>query len=214
MVHHVGRRFAKDCEGKLEPATEIGHQHFDACGGGMLAYGAYAIHEMPCSAVAQVVAVHAGYDNVFESQSRYRPSKIQRFLGIGRERPPMPHVTERTAAGTQVAGEHECRGALPETLSDIGAGSLLAYRMQAMVSQNALDLREARTMTGLHTYPLGLAQRFNRHDLDRDARRLTAPFLFLSDDAHGSARNRLSANLLLSTSMASTIPTSRNCVTR
>mmetsp|Transcript_9919 Transcript_9919/g.23262 ORF Transcript_9919/g.23262 Transcript_9919/m.23262 type:complete len:203 (-) Transcript_9919:1259-1867(-) len=128
---------------------------------------------MACAAILQVVAVHAGDDDVLELQRRNRLGQVQRLVHVQRVRAAVAHVAEGAAAGALVAHDHEGRRALAEALADVGAAGLLADGVQLVLAQDLLDLVEARARrTSLDADPLGLLQHFGRHDLDRDARGL------------------------------------------
>src|SRR6266487_49559 len=189
VVHHVGRRFGQDVEGALEAATKIRHQDLDPRGGRYLAHLADAIPEMPRAAVAQVIAVHAGDDDVREPEGGDRLGEIQRLVGIQRQRTAMRDVAERATPRADIAHDHEGRRALAKTFADVRTGGFFADRVQMMLAQDLLDLVEARARRRAHADPVGLFQPLGHNDLDRDARGL-GPALLLDAGRVGWDRRR------------------------
>ena len=124
---------------------------------------------MSGAAVAQVVPVDAGNDDVSQLHCGNRAREIRRLVGIGRLRPAVRHSAERAAARAQVAKDHEGRGALAETFAYVRAGGFLADGMQVVVAQRLLDFLEARAAGRLDADPVRLFQRSDRNDLDRIA---------------------------------------------
>jgi hypothetical protein len=68
VVHHIGRRAFQDLEGPVHAAAEVGRQDLDARLGRELARLLDAGDEVAGAAVAQVVAVDAGDDDVLQLQ--------------------------------------------------------------------------------------------------------------------------------------------------
>ena len=170
VVHHVRRRRRQDVERAIEPAAEIGHQHLDLRCGRVLAHRADAVDEVLRAAVAQVVAVDAGDDDVAQSLSAaIVRARLTRLVGVERQRPAVADVAERAAARADVAHDHERRRALAEALADVRARRLLAHRVQLVLAQDLLDLGEARRRRRAHADPVGLLQPLGGDHLDRDA---------------------------------------------
>src|SRR5688572_28784690 len=138
----------------------------------MPAHRGYAVAEMLCSAVAQIVAVDAGNDDVTKLERRNGAGEIDRFRGVRRKRSAVSDIAERAAPRAQVPEDHESRGALAETFSDVGAGSFLTDGVQRMAAQDFLDFPETLAGAPPDPYTVGLAQTLRRHDPDRIARGL------------------------------------------
>ena len=174
VVEDVRQPLAEDVEGDVEAAAEVGDQRFDGRRRRGLAYGADDIDKMAGSAVAQVVAVDAGDDDILQLERGNRIRQFSRLVRVGRQRLAVAHVAERAAAGADVAEDHEGCRAAPEALADVGAGGFLADRVQLLLAQHGLDLAEAPgAVAGLDADPLRLLERgIDRDDLDRDARSL------------------------------------------
>src|SRR5258706_7658740 len=185
VVHHVWRRGGEDLERALQAAAEIRHQDLQRGRRRGLADLADAVDEMLRAAVAQIVAIDAGDDDVGKLELRDRLGEVPRLLGVGRERAAVRDVAERAAPGADVAEDHERRRALAEALGDVRARRLLADRVQALLAQDALDIVEARVgRRGAHADPRRLRERLARHDLDRDARGFLRAFLFYAGFTH------------------------------
>src|SRR5712691_1074851 len=137
-----------------------------------------------------------------------------RLLGIGRERPAVGDVAERAAPRAEVPEDHEGRGALAEALSDIGAGRLLANRVEIVLAEDLLDCVETRAGRGrAHPNPFGFRKPFLRHDRDRDARLRRASFLF-SRRRHFSMSSTIrSASARPSSSVPAATPSAEAWVT-
>src|SRR5258706_10213939 len=146
---------------------------------------------MPGTAVLQVVAVAAGDDDVGELQHRDGLGEVARLVGVGRERPAVRDVAERTAPRADVAQDHEGRGALAEALADVRARGFLADGVQLLLAQDALDVVEARIGRGrAYADPGGLGQHVRaRHDPDRLLRAL---FLYARFTHFPGSRGKLS----------------------
>ena len=179
VVHHIGRRGLQDVQRAVVAAPEIGHQHLDLGAGRQLAHLADALRKVAGATVAQVVAVHAGDDHVFQLQLGNRLGQVDRLVRIQRVWPAMAHVAKRATAGALVAHDHEGGRAFAEALADVGATGFFADRHQLVGPQHILDLVKTRGgRAGLDADPLRLLQHLGRHDLDRDARGLGLAFLF------------------------------------
>src|SRR5437868_3769149 len=101
-----------------------------------------AFDKMRGAAIAQVVAVDAGDDDVRELQRGDRFGEVPRLLRVGRKRPAVRDVAERAAARADVSQDHEGRGALAEALGDVGAGRLFAHGVQLLLPKNAFYFME------------------------------------------------------------------------
>ena len=179
VVKDVGQGAAEDVEGDLHAPAEVGNQGLD--GGGRREFAGVAddVDEVLGAAVAQVVAVDAGNDHIFELESGDRLGEFARLVRVGRQGLAVADVTERAAPGADVAEDHEGRRAAPEALADVGAGGFLADGVQLALTQHGLDLAEAPgAVAGLDADPVGFLEwGVDRHDLDRDARGLQLALL-------------------------------------
>src|SRR5688500_2719515 len=171
VVQDVGRRRGQDFQRDVQAAPEVGDQDLEPRARRSLAYLRDAVDEMPRAGILEVVAVHAGDDDIGQIEPGYRLGQVARLLGVGGERPAVRHVAERAAPGADVAEDHEGRRALAEALGDVRTRSFLAHRVQAVRPQDVLDLVEARVgACRAHPYPRRLGQRRARHDSYRLAR--------------------------------------------
>src|SRR6185436_6723948 len=111
---------------------------------------------MLSDAIAQIIPIRAGDDDILESHRSKRRRKMNRLLSVGCERAAVSHVAERAAARAQVAENHERRGSFPEALTDIRAGGFFAHRMQLVLAQNLLDFMEPLAGWCLYANPVRL----------------------------------------------------------
>ncbi len=202
VVHHIGGCLGEDLERALGATAEVGRENLDARLRRLLAHLTDAIHEVTRTAIAKIIAVDAGDHHVLQFQSRDRGRQVVRFVGVEWVRTAMSDIAKRAASRALVTHDHERGRAVTEALADVRARGLLAHRMQAVLTQDLLDLVETRGRRScLHADPFGLLQRWRRHHLDRDARRL-GPGLLLGCrvvvfergiGGHGHAQFRQSA---------------------
>src|SRR5439155_22635976 len=129
--------------------------------------GADAVYEVLRTAVAQVVAVDTGDDDVAQVQRGNRLREIERFLRVERQRTPVADIAEGAAPRAEIAHDHERRRALAEAFADVRARGLFAHRVQAVLAQDLLDLGKARRRWRAHADPVGLFQALGRDDFDR-----------------------------------------------
>ena len=172
----------EDLQRDVHPATKIRNQHFDACFGTGSAGLTNTFDKMLGTAVAQIVTIYRGNDDVIEAHRGDGARQFLWLVGIERIRATVAHIAEGTAAGTDVTHDHEGGRALAKTLVDIGAGRFFTHGVQLVVPQGVLDLVETRGFfrrTELDADPVRLLEFLGRHDLDRDARRLVGATEFL-----------------------------------
>ena len=178
MVHHVRRRCFEDFQRAVVAAPEIGRENFDLRAGRKLADLPDALYEMAGAAVAQVIAIHAGDDHVFQAQLGDGAGQIQGLILVQRVGAAVAHVAERATACALVAHDHEGGRAVAEAFADVRARGFFAHRVELALAQNLLDLVEARGgRAGLDADPLGLFQHFALLHLDGDARKLGSGLL-------------------------------------
>src|SRR5688572_18444201 len=82
VIHHVRRALRENIERKVQAAAEVRNQNFDRGSRRMPAHRGYAVAEMLCSAVAQIVAVDAGNDNVTKLERRNGAGEIDRIRRV------------------------------------------------------------------------------------------------------------------------------------
>jgi hypothetical protein len=139
--------------------------------------------EVRCTAVAQVVAIDAGDDDVLQLQRGDGPGQVERLVDVERVGAAVADIAEGAAPRALVAHDHEGRRALAEALADVRARGFLADGVQAVLAQELLDLVETRDLgragrAGLDADPVRLLQHLaGRHDADRDARGLRVGLL-------------------------------------
>ena len=127
VVHHVGRVFRQDFQGDVEPAAEIGYEDFNFGVGAGFADFVDAVGKMLCAAVAQVVPVHGGDDDVFQLHGGHGFGKVFGLVFVQFVGTAVPYVAEGAAAGADVAHNHEGSGAVAEAFADVGAGGFFAH---------------------------------------------------------------------------------------
>ena len=158
VVEYVGQRLAEHVDGDLRAPAKVGNECLDGGRRRLVAYGGDDVDEVLGAAVAQVVAVDAGNDDVAQFQVRDAVGEIGWLFGVGRQRFAVADVAERAAARADVAEDHEGRRAAAEAFADIRAGGFLADGVQLLLAQHRLDLAEAAgVVAGLDADPRRLA---------------------------------------------------------
>src|SRR5438552_3616294 len=192
VIHDVGWCGGEDLERAVEAAAEIGNQNFDGRARTVFPDGADAVDEVLGAAVAQVVAVDAGDDDVAQTELGDGLRQMTGLVRIRRERTAVRHIAEGAAPRADVAEDHEGRGAFAEAFGDVRARRFFAHRVQLLPPQDVLDLVEARVRARrTHADPRRLGQgRAARHDADRLrlAFFLYAAFTHARDSASRSRR--------------------------
>src|SRR6188472_712114 len=79
VVQDIRRRGGEDFQRALEAAPEVRHEDFYRGARRLRAHRTDAIHEMLRAAVAQIVTIHAGDDDVGQVQSAYGVRKMPRL---------------------------------------------------------------------------------------------------------------------------------------
>ncbi len=93
-----------------------------------------AVGKMLCAAVAQVVAVDRGDDDVTQVHGFDGFCEVFRFVGVEHVGAAVSHIAERAAAGADVAHNHEGRRAFAETFADVWAGGFFANGMHFLLT--------------------------------------------------------------------------------
>ncbi len=188
VVEHVGRGGLQNGQGFFVAATEVGHQHLNLGAGGVGADLRDAIGKVLGAAVAQVVAVHAGDDHVFELHARHGLRQLERLARVQWVGAAVAHVAKGAAARALVAHDHEGGGAVAEAFADVGAAGFLAHGGELGLAQDVFDLVEARAgAAGLDADPVGLLEHLALFHLHRDARELGMRFLLQGGVVVGGA---------------------------
>jgi hypothetical protein len=136
VVHHIGRRGLQNFQRAVVAAPEVGHQHFDLRFGRQFARAADALHKVAGTAVAQIVAVHAGDHHVFELELGNGFGQVVGLVHIQRVGAAMAHIAKRAAAGALVAHDHEGGRALAKAFADVGAAGFFAHGDQLVLAQD------------------------------------------------------------------------------
>ena len=128
---------------------------------------------MRCTAIAQIVTVHAGDHHIAQLQSGNGLGQAGGLVGVEWVGAAMAHITKRAAPGALVAHDHEGRGSFAETLADVGARGLLAHGDQLVFAQDFFDVVEAAAGAGgLDADPIGFFEDFGSLDFDRNTSQL------------------------------------------
>ena len=179
MVHHVGWRGFEDVQSAVVAATKVGHQNFNLRAGRERAGAADAVDKMLTAAIAQIVAVHAGDDHIFQLQGGNGFGQVFGLIHIQRVGAAVADVTKRAATGAFVAHDHEGGRAFAKAFTNVGAGSFFAHRHQFVGTQHVFDFIKTRAGRAcFDANPIGFFEHFALFDLDRNARQLGRRFLF------------------------------------
>src|SRR5690606_25912528 len=120
----------------------------------------YHLHELPCPAVRQVVAVDAGDHDVLQAHLTCRDGDVLRLHRIDHARHARLDVAERAGAGAHVAQDHHRRVLLGPALADIRTGRFLAHRVEIEFAHQLTRLVIALADGRLDPDPVGLALPF------------------------------------------------------
>ena len=179
VVHHIGRGFGQNFEGDVHAAAKIGHEDFDFGVGAALADGGDAVGKMLGAAVAQIVAVYRGDNDVAQIHGGHAGGEMLRLFGIERVGAAVADVAEGAAAGADVAHNHEGGGAAAEAFADIGAAGLFAHGVHFLIAQDVLNFKKLLAGGQLGANPFGLFQfLLQRHNLNRDTGNFGRAFVF------------------------------------
>ena len=134
---------------------------------------------MLAAAVAQVVAVDAGDNDVVQFQCRDGLGEILGFVHVERVGSTMADITKRATARAFVAHDHESGGAFAKAFADIGTAGFFADGHQFVGPQNIFDFVKPCTGgTRFDADPIGLFQNLARLHFDRNTRQFGRRFLF------------------------------------
>ena len=158
VVENIRRGFRQRVQRLRHPSPKVGDEDFHAHAGGGFSQSGNAFGEVSGAAVAEVVAIHAGDDDMRQAEFGDGAGEVLRLRRVGRVRASVGDIAERTAAGAEVAENHKGRRSLSETLADVGAGRFFANGMQVVFAEEALDFGEAGVVGGAGANPRGLAR--------------------------------------------------------
>src|SRR5262245_9016105 len=161
MVEDVDRRRGNDLDG-AEVALEVGDEHFDPAVGEAAPDRTGGRHEVCRPAVGEIISIDRGDDDVPETEPCDGFGDAHRLREVDRERLPVGDRAERAVPGARVPQEHESRGLMAPTLTDIRAARLLTDRMQAELLHRRHGLAKPCTAGGPDFEPRGKAPHHGR----------------------------------------------------
>ena len=126
VIEDVGRGLGKGLERLEKPASEVGHENFDADALNRLSQGGDDGCVVTCAAVGQIVSVHARDDGVFKAHFLDGACKPFRFGCVQRSRAPVGDVAKGAAPRADLAHDENGSRAVRKALSDVGAGGFAA----------------------------------------------------------------------------------------
>ena len=172
MVEYIrGIRF-KSIQGKLHAPTKIRHQGFDFYSGHGSAHDANAFSKMPCATITQIITVHRGDDNIAKSHQGDGFGQLLWLFFIQGIWTPVCDIAKGATTCAQVPHDHESRGTVTETLTQVRAGCFFADGMQIVFTDQGLEFLHARIGRCFCADPFRFARQgaFGRNHLDRYAR--------------------------------------------
>ena len=99
----------------------------------MLTHCANTGGEVSGAAVAQIVAIDRGDDDIAQAHRLNSTSQVGGFVRIKRIGTTMCHIAKRTATRADIAHDHEGCGAMPEALAQIRATGFFAHCVQMII---------------------------------------------------------------------------------
>ena len=155
VVQYVRSRRENGVE-RFVASTEIRYEGFDPAGGGQRAGCGDCAGERARSPVIKVISIDRGDDDVVEIQRSYCLSHAGGFVSINWARLAMLDIAVRTGSGTHTAQNHERRGAVVPTFTDIGAVGLFADRVQRVLAHQTFEAAISGCAWRSHLQPPGL----------------------------------------------------------
>src|SRR5579863_2596173 len=138
----------------IEVPAKIGRKRLDASFGEGASDFANRLSEVPRSAIGKIVAIHAGDHHVAQTQGSSHTRDVRRLLRIERTgMTALGNGAESASARTQIAQDHERRGAAMEALVKVGTPRGLAYRIQAQAAKLALQIVDGCKMAAALSQP-------------------------------------------------------------
>ena len=166
-----GQRVEYDLQGLVE-TLKVRNQDLHSAIGHEFADLANGFGKNSRAAQVVVIAIHAGHDGVLQSESGDGFSHAAGFVPLDGARLALGHGAKAAAPGTDIAQQHECRGAMVPALADIGTLRRLAHRVQAQAASQFFEIVKVFADRGLGPEPLRLGlpdggAKFDLHQLGR-----------------------------------------------
>ena len=158
VVEDVGLRRDDGLEGAGAAAQEVGRQDLDRRRRVLAADGADGLGDVLGAAVAEVVAVDRGDDDVVEAELLDGDGDARRLEHVEGVGAAGGDVAEGAAAGADLAHDHHRGVALGPALADVGAARLLADGDEAVLPHDLAGPLVALGGRRLDANPVGLAQ--------------------------------------------------------
>ncbi len=173
VVEHVGS--LSDHSGQRHLlAAEVGSEELDLALGRLTTDLPHERCPDSGAVVRQIISVDGGDDGVAQAHARDRSGHaggLQRIVPRGLAR---LHVAEAAATGAGVAQDHEGRCAAFPALANVGAGRLLAHRVQTLIADQAGEIAVALATWSGHLEPRRLAVPERQHAVAEHLSRIHA----------------------------------------
>src|SRR4051794_15255635 len=115
-----------------------------------------SFRKYPGSTNVVIIAVHTGYNGMFQAECLDCFCDSAGFIEIDRLRTSLRNRTEPTPPCTQVSEQHECRGLVIPALPDVRALCRLAHSVQPKASGEFLEIVIVVPHRGADFHPLRL----------------------------------------------------------
>ena len=146
VVEDIRQGLAEDVDGDFHAPPEVGDECFYRRLRRFFAHSGDHIDEVLGAAIAQVVAIDTGDDDIAQFEVSDTAGKVDRFVGVRRKWFAMTHIAEGAAPGTDIAEDHEGGRAPSEAFTDVGASGFLADGVQFLFAQQALDFTASQNV--------------------------------------------------------------------
>lgn len=94
---------------------------------------------MLSAAIAQIVAVHGGYNHIAQRHIGDGLRQLLRLIGVRRYRASVGNIAERATAGADGAQDHKGRRSVVKTFREVRARGFFAHGVQAVLTHRCLD---------------------------------------------------------------------------